>query len=79
MFDIGFYEILLILVVALFVMKPKDLGSALYKLGKIVSSIKAYLALTNSYAQDLRQEAEIEHITQEATATMKKREKDEAS
>lgn len=75
MFDVGFYEILLILVVAVFVLKPTDLGTILYKAGKIIGAIKAQIAPIKSYTKDLIQEAEIDTIKDDAFKTMQKREK----
>lgn len=74
MFDIGFYEILLILIVAIFILKPSDIGTILYKIGTVFRAIKTHLDPIKSYTKDLIQDAEIDHIKEDAFKDMQKRE-----
>jgi Sec-independent protein translocase protein TatA len=42
MFNISFGEILLILIVSIVVIKPKDLSEVPYKIGQLMSKIQMY-------------------------------------
>ena len=57
MFSIGFFEILLILVLALFVLKPTQLASTAKQVGRFLFKVRAYTSeLEQSY---LNQEKEL--------------------
>ncbi len=58
MLSIGFFEILLLLVLGLFVLKPEQLANTARSLGKLLFKVRAYTSdLEHSY---LKQEKELE-------------------
>lgn len=62
MFDIGSSELLLIIVVAVVVIGPKDLPRALYKLGQIIGKGKAMTRHFRSGLDAMMREAELEEL-----------------
>ncbi len=61
MFDIGFSEILLIAVVALLAIGPKDLPDILFRFGRLVRRAKILLGGIRDQFSDVMHEAEITH------------------
>ena len=62
MFDIGSSELLLIIVVAVVVIGPKDLPRALYKLGQIIGKGRAMTRHFRSGLDAMIREAELEEL-----------------
>lgn len=62
MFDIGSSELLLIVVVAVVVIGPKDLPRALYKLGQIIGKGKAMTRHFRAGLDAMVREAELEEL-----------------
>ncbi|MGD9811220.1 MAG: Sec-independent protein translocase protein TatB [Sphingobium sp.] len=62
MFDIGSTELLLIAVVAVIVIGPKDLPRALYKLGQVVGKARAMSRHFRSGIDAMIREAEMEEL-----------------
>ena len=62
MFDIGSSELLLIIVVAIVVIGPKDLPRALYKVGQVVGKAKGMARHFRSGIDAMIREAELEEL-----------------
>jgi sec-independent protein translocase protein TatB len=62
MFDIGSSELLLIIVVAIVVIGPKDLPRALYKLGQVVGKAKGMARHFRTGVDAMIREAELEEL-----------------
>jgi len=62
MFDIGSSELLLILVVAIVVIGPKDLPRALYKIGQVVGKAKGMARHFRTGVDAMIREAELEEL-----------------
>jgi sec-independent protein translocase protein TatB len=62
MFDIGSTELLLIVVVAILVIGPKDLPRALYKLGQVVGKARGMARHFRSGIDAMIREAELEEL-----------------
>lgn len=62
MFDIGSSELLMIAIVAIVVIGPKDLPRALYKLGQIVGKARAMSRHFRSGIETMMREAEMEEL-----------------
>lgn len=73
MFDIGFYEILLILIVAFFVLDAKDLPKLLYKIGKGIRHLRTQYSGIKTKGQEIFQEMEIEDFKTTTFEAVKKR------
>lgn len=62
MFDIGSSELLLIIVVAIVVIGPKDLPRALYKVGQVVGKARGMARHFRSGLDAMIREAELEEL-----------------
>ena len=62
MFDIGWSELLLIGIVALIAIGPKELPGALRTLGRSISKIRRMAAQFQGQFQDAMREAEIDQL-----------------
>jgi sec-independent protein translocase protein TatB len=62
MFDIGSSELLLIIVVAIVVIGPKDLPRALYKIGQVVGKAKGMARHFRTGVDAMIREAELEEL-----------------
>lgn len=62
MFDIGSSELLLIIVVAILVIGPKDLPRALYKLGQVIGKAKGMARHFRTGVDAMIREAELEEL-----------------
>ncbi len=62
MFDIGSSELLLIIVVAIVVIGPKDLPRALYKVGQVVGKARGMARHFRSGIDAMIREAELEEL-----------------
>jgi len=61
MFDIGFSEVLLIAVIALVAIGPKDLPEILFRLGRLVRRAKIFMGGIRDQFSDVMHEAEVTH------------------
>lgn len=77
MFDIGWSEVLVIFLVALFVIGPKEMPQALYALGVWFGKLKALGAGVQSQFHQAMEEAHIADITQQAEKRARELEKSE--
>lgn len=66
MFDIGWTEIMVIAVVALVVIGPKDLPKAIYTLGKWVRKARGVAREFQHHIDDMMREAELDELRQQA-------------
>lgn len=66
MFDIGWSELLLIGIVALVVIGPKDLPKVLRGLGAMMSKVRAMASEFQGQFQDAMREAELADLKKEA-------------
>lgn len=66
MFDIGWSEIMVIAVVALVIIGPKDLPSAIYTLGKWVRKARFVARDFQSHIDDMMREAELDDLKKQA-------------
>ena len=66
MFDIGWSELVLIFIVALYVIGPKDLPAVLFKIGKWIGQLKAMTSQLTSGVQETMQEMELEEMKKAA-------------
>lgn len=62
MFDVGSSELLLIIIVAVVVIGPKDLPRALYKVGQVVGKARAMSRHFRSGIDAMMREAEMEEL-----------------
>ncbi|MCH4152074.1 MAG: Sec-independent protein translocase protein TatB [Sphingobium sp.] len=62
MFDVGSSELLLIIIVAVVVIGPKDLPRALYKIGQVVGKARAMSRHFRSGIDAMVREAEMEEL-----------------
>lgn len=69
MFDIAWSEILLIAVVALVVIGPKDLPKAIFTLGKWVRKARVVAREFQGHIDDMMREAELDELRREALKT----------
>ncbi|MBT2188004.1 Sec-independent protein translocase protein TatB [Sphingobium nicotianae] len=68
MFDIGSSELLLIIVVAIVVIGPKDLPRALYKVGQVVGKAKGMARHFRTGIDAMIREAELEELQKQWAA-----------
>lgn len=66
MFDIGWTEIMVIAVVALVVIGPKDLPKAIYAIGKWVRKARGVAREFQHHIDDMMREAELDELRQQA-------------
>lgn len=66
MFDIGWSELMLIGLVALVVIGPKDLPKAIYGVGKWVRKARLVAREFQSHVDDMMREAELDDLRQQA-------------
>ncbi|NYZ14257.1 twin-arginine translocase subunit TatB [Azospirillum sp. RWY-5-1] len=66
MFDIGWTEIMVIAVVALVVIGPKDLPKAIYSIGKFVRKARGVAREFQHHVDDMMREAELDELRQQA-------------
>ncbi|HYD67650.1 Sec-independent protein translocase protein TatB [Azospirillum sp.] len=66
MFDIGWSEIMVIAVVALVIIGPKDLPSAIYTLGKWVRKARFVARDFQTHIDDMMREAELDELKKQA-------------
>lgn len=66
MFDIGWTEIMVIAVVALVVIGPKDLPKAIYAVGKWVRKARGVAREFQHHIDDMMREAELDELRQQA-------------
>ncbi|AWK85127.1 Sec-independent protein translocase protein TatB [Azospirillum thermophilum] len=69
MFDIAWSEIMLIAVVALVVIGPKDLPKAIFTLGKWVRKARVVAREFQGHLDDMMREAELDELRREALKT----------
>lgn len=74
MFDIGFYELVLIVVVALILWDSKDISRVLYNVGKLIKKIRRHTEGLRQHGHHMLQELELEEIKKTAFQNAKKRE-----
>jgi sec-independent protein translocase protein TatB len=67
MFDIGWSELLLIGIVALVAIGPKELPGAIYQLGKWVRRARVLASEARYHVDELMRQAELDEIRKEAT------------
>ena len=75
MFDVGIYEILLILGITFFIFKPDDYPKLIYQAGKWLQKIKHIVQSLKNQGHALWEESEFEQIKEIAYTDMKKKEK----
>ncbi len=68
MFGMGWPEILLISIVAILVIGPKDMPDALRAAGRFVYKIRKFMRNMQQSLDDITQEAELDDIIKEANA-----------
>lgn len=79
MFEIGASEILLIAIVALIAIGPKDLPEILFRLGRLVRRVRMMLGGLRDQYSEIMHEAELDHYRKEFGAKlMDEREIDES-
>ncbi|MGQ9371806.1 Sec-independent protein translocase protein TatB [Azospirillum sp. A39] len=66
MFDIGWPELMVIAVVALIVVGPKDLPKAIYSVGKWVRKARMVAREFQTHLDDMMREAELDELKQQA-------------
>ena len=66
MFDIGWSELMIIAVVALVVIGPKDLPSAIYAIGKWVRKARLVARDFQGHLDDMMREAELDDLRKQA-------------
>lgn len=66
MFDIGWPELMVIAVIALVVIGPKDLPKAVYGVGKWVRKARMVAREFQTHVDDMMREAELDEIRQQA-------------
>jgi sec-independent protein translocase protein TatB len=76
MFDIGFSEIMLIAVVALVAIGPKDLPDILFRAGRMTRRAKIFLGGIRDQFSDVMHEAEVTHYRKQFGATVEDAEDD---
>ncbi|MBP2303182.1 Sec-independent protein translocase protein TatB [Azospirillum picis] len=69
MFDIAWSELLVIAVLALVVIGPKDLPKAIYQLGKWVRKARVVAREFQTHIDDMMRETELEELRKEALKT----------
>lgn len=69
MFDIAWSELMLIAVVALVVIGPKDLPKAIYALGKWVRKARVVAREFQTHIDDMMRETELDELRKEALKT----------
>lgn len=69
MFDIAWSELLVIAVVALVVIGPKDLPKAIYTLGKWVGKARVVAREFQTHIDDMMRETELDELRREALKT----------
>jgi sec-independent protein translocase protein TatB len=69
MFDIAWSELMLISVVALVVIGPKDLPKAIYALGKWVRKARVVAREFQTHVDDMMRETELDELRREALKT----------
>ncbi len=69
MFDIAWSELLLIAVVALVVIGPKDLPNAIYTFGKWVRKARGVAREFQTHIDDMMRETELDELRREALKT----------
>ena len=70
MFGIGWTEFLVIAVMALVVIGPKDMPHLLYKLGKLVRKIKGFTHGVQSSLEEVTRQAEVDEIANDINNTV---------
>jgi len=70
MFDIGWSELLLVGVIALIAVGPKELPSAIYQLGRWIRQARGLAREFQSHVDDLMNQAEIEELRKQATKNL---------
>ena len=60
MFDVGFYELLIVALVALLAFGPKELATVMFKLGKLTQKIKDFQQGFKTKNQKLFDQLELE-------------------
>jgi sec-independent protein translocase protein TatB len=76
MFDIGFSEIMLIAVVALVAIGPKDLPDILFRAGRMTRRAKIFLGGIRDQFSDVMHEAEVTHYRKQFGAIVEDAEDD---
>ncbi|MGB0499245.1 MAG: Sec-independent protein translocase protein TatB [Rubricella sp.] len=71
MFDIGFYELLVVGVVALIVVGPKDLPRMFHTVGKLVGQAKGMARQFQSAMNDAAREADLDQVRDVANTVRK--------
>lgn len=66
MFDIGWTELMVIAVVALVVIGPKDLPKAIYSIGKFVRKARGVAREFQHHVDDMMREAELDELRNQA-------------
>ena len=69
MFDVGFYELLVVALIALFVFGPKELATVMFKMGKLTKKVKDFQHNFKAKNQKIFDQLELEEF--ETTAKSK--------
>ncbi|MAS87759.1 MAG: hypothetical protein CMH30_07285 [Micavibrio sp.] len=68
MFSLGWAELVLIALIALFIIGPKDIPKMMYKLGKIMRRLSYIRYAFTQQFEDFMKEAELKEIQDKAAA-----------
>lgn len=72
MFDIGGWELALIVVVAVFVIGPKELPATLRTFGRVMARVRSLTTSFRIHVDDMIREAELEDLRKAADAARRK-------
>lgn len=74
MFDVGFFELLVILAVAFIALKPEDFVRLAHKMGTFFKTIKAFQSTIKDSYKPLLEELEVEEVAKKAQRKAAKKE-----
>ena len=74
MFDVGFFELILVLLVAIFVLKPEDLAALLYRMGKLSRKLQTFKSNLQKEYSPLVDELELKDVSKQAKKKAAKKE-----
>jgi sec-independent protein translocase protein TatB len=74
MMNIGFFELMVVAVVAFLVLKPEDWPMIFYKIGKMIRAIKTFQKDLKSHYQPLLDDMDLEDLSLKAKKKAAKKE-----
>jgi|GEM_PF-6633442 len=74
MFDVGFYELLVVALIALLVFGPKELATVMFKMGKFTKKVKDFQASFKADNQKIFDQLELEDFEETAKTKAAKKE-----